>query len=313
MTEYIKRGELYLPKSAPPILEVYVDETYLNKNSGFVQSALVLPGSLYDRELESLSRDLLRKIQANAKEFKGSKLTNRHYPVYRDFLAYYVSAITQLVDICASFHSLIAIDASDQYLHSQHIQNIQSALAQSFGKFGMNVSANLQREFSRQLYWLVWHLPGIVPVEIPECHFRFVFDAKHNYAKEAGQFISSQTSLGAGLIWKVREGLRTAANALIPRLVPQLKNCRIIDVDFVESEKHFGIQAADLFCHCCYSTIKEIHQSSDPIVALKCRLLREFASLNLSDVKKHTRLVVQNGIEEVECTDMNWRSHLSLG
>jgi hypothetical protein len=314
MTEFIKQGELYVPKPNPPSVEVYVDETYLNRNSGFLQSALILPGSLYLRELRSRSAKFLGQIQANTKEFKGANITKRHYSIYRDFLADYVSGVTQLADI-SSFRSIVSVDAFDRYLSSPHVNNIQTALRQSFAKLGLNCSAKLQKEFSRQLYWLIWHLPGIVQVEIPECHFQFIFDNKHQYAREANNVTGAQSSLGVGLIIKVREALQIAANALIPRLVPQLKNCRVIAIDFVDSKHNFAIQAADLICHSFYNTIKELHGYSDPSVTLKAQLLREFASsVNLSGLKKHTQLVVlKSGAVEVECTNAHLTSHVTLG
>lgn len=70
--EWEMKGGILVPKVPPKPICMFIDETYLLGQSGFLQSAVPVPQDIYTQQLVPQSKALLARIGKDAKEFKGS-------------------------------------------------------------------------------------------------------------------------------------------------------------------------------------------------------------------------------------------------
>ena len=70
--EYEINNGILIPKESPPPIYIFVDETYLLDQTGFLQSGIPVPQNIYTDQLVPHCQNLLQKLGKDAKEFKKS-------------------------------------------------------------------------------------------------------------------------------------------------------------------------------------------------------------------------------------------------
>jgi hypothetical protein len=109
--EFEEKNGILIPKSEPSPICVFIDESYLLDQTGFLQSAVPVPQDIYAQQLVPRCQELLRKLGKDAKEFKGSGIKPGNIEVYQAFLQGFVNVTAKLTDV-ASVYSIVAIGAS---------------------------------------------------------------------------------------------------------------------------------------------------------------------------------------------------------
>ena len=161
--EFEEKNGILIPKSEPSPFCVFIDESYLLDQTGYLQAAVPIPQDIYMQELVPRCKELLLKLGKDAKEFKGSGIKAGTLGIYREFLKGFINVAAQLAD-AAPVYSIVAIDSTGVY-GSHSFKQIYDNVAGTFAKLGITDEDHLAVEFSRQILWLHIHYP---PCDISE-------------------------------------------------------------------------------------------------------------------------------------------------
>ena len=71
-----------VPKTVLTPIYVFIDETYLLGQTGFLQSRIAVPQDIYTELLVPLCQKLLRRLGKDAKEFQGKNIKKGNKDVY---------------------------------------------------------------------------------------------------------------------------------------------------------------------------------------------------------------------------------------
>jgi hypothetical protein len=301
----MKNG-LLVPKAATPPIYVFVDETYLLNETGFVQAAVPVPANLYTSQLLPICKELLSKLGKDAKEFKGSGIKAGNKEIYRSFLRLFVDVTTQVGDK-ADLHPIASVDASAPYKGGQ-FQGIFDNVTGGLKNLGIEGEDNLVAAFSQQVLWLFRHWRKISNTRYSNA-LVLLFDNKHRYAQRFNeQRIHVNSKLIAPAFWELGKTMTSFANTLFKQIDATLPIPRISCFDFKWSPAEFGIQAADLFSHLVHSAIKcELgikDDNNDSKYELLLEVMPDFVFTN--ELKNALKVVKDGeGKDGVECVDPN--------
>lgn len=266
----MKNG-LLVPKNEAPAIVVFLDETYLLKESGFLQAAVPIPLNVYAGELIPLCKELLGKLGKDAKEFKGSAIKPGNRDVYLQFLRHYTNASANVGDK-VELYPVVAVDAADQYTGDKFkwvFDNVVGGLK----NLGIDNEENLIAEFSRQVLWLFHHWKKISTVRYAN-PLVLLFDNKHRYAEKFNeQRAVINDKLIAPTFWELGKTMTSFANTLFSMMEPRIPIPCISRLDFQWSPSDFGLQAADVFSHLIYNALKCEMGIKDEGADLKYELL----------------------------------------
>jgi hypothetical protein len=311
--EYEMKNGVLVQKVDPTPICVFVDETYLLDQSGFLQSAIPVPQNLYTAELVPHSQALLLKLGKDAKEFKGTKIKAGNAAIYQEFLQGFINVTARVGDHFQLF-PIVAIDATDVYyggLAAQIYNDVTGCLA----RLEITDEDHLASEFSRQILWLHIHYPHVAPDRFAN-HLVFSFDNKHRYAQRMQAlraFIGNQ--LVAPTFWQLEKAMRSMANTLFEHLQPKIAISKIDRFHFQWSTKEFGLQAADLFCHLMYNAIQHELGIINDNTTLKTTILKNVMSAFGIDANLKAALHIakdHEGKDYVRCIDSNLRSRIQF-
>jgi hypothetical protein len=200
---------IYIPvDDLPPKVLIFIDESYLDNNSGKLQSALAVSSHSYNRTLPDLHRSELRKLGAQAKEFHGSNLSAGNKDIYLNFLRGFIDHSSALADI-SEVRSIISLDAADPY-RTGNFDWAANQITGAFSKLGVAVDTNLAEEFARQVIWLSNHLHYVIPKPYKN-DVVVIFDNTHRFAQLSRQFQAMQVNNLPGIV------LREAWTKLTPQ------------------------------------------------------------------------------------------------
>jgi hypothetical protein len=311
--EWEKKGGILVPKTEPPPICMFIDETYLLGQTGFLQAAVPIPQDIYTNQLVPQCKGLLSRLGKDAKEFKGSGIKPGNADLYLEFLRGFVNVAAQLGDVAPVF-SIVAVDSADVY-NSPPFKAIYDNVVGAFANLGITDEYNLAAEFSRQVLWLHVHYPHIAEKPFAN-HLVLCFDNKHRYAQRM-QALKAVTGprLIAPTFWQLEKAFRSFANTLFQHLTPKIAISRIDRFQFQWSSVEFGLQAADLFCHLTFNTIRHEMGVVNESTSLKARLLREVVpSFALpADLKSELAVVKDaQGKDDVLCKNPKLRSRVQL-
>jgi hypothetical protein len=269
---FTKVEGLWVPCPPPgdPIL-LFVDESYLSAESGFIQSCVAVTRDAYQNAIIPEARRLLGRLGSTAKEFKASKLKAGNVTVYTDFLQLFVNHMAAVSD-ASQMCSIITVDAWGPYQGN----NFRWLLPQVVGamqNLGLKNTDKLAAEFTRQILWLYNHWPKLCGRKYKN-PLIVVFDNKHSYAKECRelQFVSAPGT--PAILQAVNRTLTSFANSLFRILEPRRDVSSIQDFTFAWSEDECGIQAADLLSNVTLNALKHSLGISSPTVQLRGDVLR---------------------------------------
>jgi hypothetical protein len=279
---YFKNG-LYVPAKSKPIpnVLVFIDESYFDSNSGFIQSAFVITKDLYTNYFIPESTKVLSKLGRNAKEFKASNISKGNLKIYKDFLSIIETCIVTMADH-SPLHSFVSID-SNQVYEEINLSDFVNTISSAFASISVILDSHLIYETTRQLYWLFNHYGNICNTKLSN-EFEFIFDQKHRYAKEchAKGFIFDK--FGRGIFVPKKNAIKHVSNAAFQTHFSTRPYPRIHDFKFYWSTKEIGLQASDLISNLVFNTLKVMLGSTNNIAKLKHDLLLDVVpSLRLYD------------------------------
>jgi hypothetical protein len=309
--EFEMKNGVLVPKETPQPICVFIDESYLLNQTGFLQAAVAVPQHIYTQQLVPRCEHLLSELGHDAKEFKGSSLKPGNAGVYREFLAGFINVAAH-VATHAELFSIIAIDATDVYSGARY-DWIFNSVRGVLSHLNITDEDHLVAEFSRQLLWLYIHYKSIMP-ELFANELLLCFDNKHRYAQrmQALRAVYNEKII-APTFWQLGKAFPSFANRLMQHMEARLPP--IARFDFLWSSAEFGLQAADLLCHLTYDAIKHEMGIVDDNTALKTRILREAIPSFALDPKLRTSFAVSKdhqGREDIHCTDPKLRSRIQL-
>lgn len=268
--EFREHNGILVPNAEPDPILVFIDETYLVKQSGLLQCAVVLPARGYQDEIVPSCKRILAKLGKETKEFKGTHITKGNVKIYREFLQY---TITMTTHVARQSHlrSILTIDA-DGRLSGSNYEFVLGCVSKALEINGVVNLPNVTMDFCKQMVWLHTHYERMDPKRHKN-ELVLTFDDSHHNAKD----VRSQKIARLGtVIVPAQFGtmLASCANALLPELPPRPLS-RIRTVDFQPSQLQFGLQMADLLCHLFMCGLREAKGLHNDKIDLKCGLLKE--------------------------------------
>jgi hypothetical protein len=273
MNYQLEKG-IYIPQKEVTPISIFVDETNLLNESGFLQSAVVVPYDFYKKLLIPRCYDLLRKLGKDAKEFKGSNIKPGNVSIYKDFLQYFLNTVAQ-VSGQLEIHSIISIDSTLTY-ESDNYDTIFEIISGVLVDFKIKDEEHLAAECSRQILWLLNHYSRI-------CNHIFanglllIFDNKHRYAQKLRSLrLINPEGLGVSVFWDMGDLLTRLTNKVLSKMKDKHTISEIKKFQFLWSNKEFGLQAADLLCHLMYNTLRYELGIKNDNTKLKRDILIEF-------------------------------------
>jgi hypothetical protein len=311
--EWEMKGGILVPKTAPSPICMFIDETCLLGESGFLQAAVPIPQHTYTQRLVPHSKTLLARLGKDAKEFKGSGIKVGNADIYLEFLQSFINVAAQLGEI-APVYSIVAIDSADVY-SSAPFNAIYNNVAGAFANLGITDEDQLAAEFSRQILWLHVHYPYIAEKAFAN-PLVLCFDNKHRYAQRM-QALKAFTGprLLAPTFWQLEKAFRSFANTLFEHLTPKIAISKIDRFQFQWSSVEFGLQAADLLCHLTFNAVRHGMGIVNDTTSLKTELLMKIVpSFALSESLKAELAVGKDaqGRDDVRCANPKLRSRVQL-
>jgi hypothetical protein len=271
--EFEMKNGILVPKSEPSPICIFIDETYLLDQTGFLQAAVPIPQDIYTQQLVPHCKGLLAKLGKDAKEFKGSGIKPGNAGIYQEFLQGFINVTAQLADT-APVYSIVAIDSTGLYA-GPVFKQILDNVAGSFAQLGITDEDQLAAEFSRQILWLHIHYPSISPKAFAN-HLILCFDNKHRYAQRMQALKAfSGARLIAPTFWQLEKAFRSFANTLFQHLEPKIAISKIDRFQFQWSSVEFGLQAADLFCHLMFNAVRHEMGIVNENTKLKTEILKK--------------------------------------
>lgn len=261
-----------VPKTLPTPIYVFIDETCLLKETGFLQAGISVPQDTYTELVVPHCRQLLQELGEDASEFKGKNIKKGNKDVYREFIQSFVNVAKQVAEQ-ASIYSIVAVDGMAVY-SGEDCDRILKEVLSALARFGICDEDHLAGEFSRQILWLHKHYRKITADKL-ENDLVLCFDNKHRYAQrmQAVRAIASN-KLAVAAFWQLEKAMTICANTLLQHMEPKIPIARIDRFRFEHSSAEFGLQAADLFCHLVYSGIKHELGIRDQNTSLKAQILK---------------------------------------
>jgi hypothetical protein len=251
---YEQKNGLFVPVSETPPITVFVDETYLLDNTGFLQAAVPIPQNIYTNELVHICRDLLAKLGKDAKEFKGSAISKGNAEIYLQFLRYFVNATAGVRDQ-VELNPIVTVDAEARYVGGNSEWVFQQVTG-GLKNLGIENEDHLVTEFSRQIVWLHRHWQKLTPVRFTN-PLVLMFDNKHRYAQKLDEErVVVNDQLIAPMFWELGKTMTSFANTLFTQMEPHIPIARITRFDIGYSPSEFGLQAADLFSNLLHCALK---------------------------------------------------------
>jgi len=71
--EFELKNGILVPKATPQPICVFIDETYLFNQTGFLQSAVCVPQDIYTQQLVPHCKKLLHQLGKDARSSKGPR------------------------------------------------------------------------------------------------------------------------------------------------------------------------------------------------------------------------------------------------
>lgn len=311
--EFEEKNGILVPKKEPSPICIFVDESYLLDQTGYLQAAVPIPQDVYTEQLLPHCKELLAKLGKDAKEFKGSGIKPGTLAIYQDFLQSFINVAAQLADV-APVYSIVAIDSMSVY-GSEPFKQIYNNVLGAFDNLGITDEDQLAAEFSRQILWLHIHYPFISPNAFAN-HQILCFDNKHRYAQRM-QALKAFTGsrLNAPTFWQLEKVFRSLANTLFQHLEPKLTISKIDRFHFQWSTVEFGLQAADLLCHLVFNAIRHEMGLVNDKTKMKAELLKKvMPDFALDNALKSSLGIGKDGEgkDDVLCKDANLRSRFQF-
>jgi hypothetical protein len=267
-----RQGSLLIPETSPTQLCLFIDETYFYRNTGFIQTAIVLPENVYRDSVKPACRRLLRQFDVSATEFHANRISSKTAVVriYSQLLQYIVNAISLTSD-ASTIRSIISVDSYDQYIN-QNYTTIRDSVRIALASLQVSDLGRLEEEISRQIVWLIQHINHAIPTRYRN-HLKIIFDNKHNLARECRNLRTVQVNGRPPTLLETERIIKVTLNAFFS-VHANLFNLPHIDhVSFCESEREFGLQAADLFSNLMYGAIRYAKGITIPATSIRNTLL----------------------------------------
>lgn len=311
--EFEEKNGILVPKKDPSPICVFIDETYLLDQTGYLQAAVPIPQDVYTQQLVPHCKGLLAKLGKDAKEFKGSGIKPGTLAIYQDFLSVFINVAAQLADV-APVYSVVAIDSTGVY-GSDPFKQIYMNVTGVFAEHGITDEEQLAAEFSRQILWLHIHFPTISPKFFSN-RLILCFDNKHRYAQRM-QALKAFTGsrLIAPTFWPLEKAFGSFANTLFQHLTPKIAISKIDRFQFQWSSVEFGLQAADLLCHLVFNAIRHEMGIVNDNTKMKTALLKKVMPTFALDAGLKASLGIGKdgeGKDDILCKDAKLRSRLQF-
>ncbi len=310
-----KNGILIRRQTLQPI-EIFVDETFFHDRSGFLQAAFAAPKDIYDQVIVPRSRELLKQLGPQAKEFKGSAIKRGNVRPYREFLYLFIDISARIADQ-APLYAVVSLDATTAYA-GQQFDCVRFNVVGALNNMHVTDADFLAEEFSRQMLWLHRHFPLIAPRGFRN-DVVLTFDAKYLHAEEsrAARFFSGDKLIVATTS-TLESVFSSCARTLFSDHRSDIRLPNIGRVDrfrFVRSPDEFGLQAADVLSHLLYSAIRKSMGINDPGVDFKVQVLNEvMPDFEIDDALRASLTVVTgpDGRQDLRLTNPQFRSRFQL-
>ena len=294
-------------------IKLYVDETYFEYQTGFIQVALPVPGPPYET---SLAEDLRQFLPGRGEsrqlnyEFKASKLNGRNETRYTRFLEFLLRDLRNVHDE-SSITPVVTFESMQNYAKNDPDYSWvrEQTLALSIA-LQMNVDTHLTEEFSKQVLWLwrtskaIFHRPIGNPIAL-------VFDNKHNYATLVNKMKSVALANGLIVFDELRRQFARMATCILNEMQPKKSLPPLQDFAFEFSEKTVFLQASDVLCNLIHNALKFHKGIANENTARKCNVLSKVIPNLQFDEKLLSAFEVAG--ENVVCrkSDLYWCQYLS--
>ncbi|MBC8373496.1 MAG: hypothetical protein ISS69_09185 [Phycisphaerae bacterium] len=274
MTGFVQKNGIFVPaKKLDPVL-VFIDETYLPGRTAIVQAAVAFTRQAYRDLIVPECGKLLKQLGPDAKEFKGSNLSKGNRAIYQQFLER-VTGVVGAIAEKAPLRAVVSVDSVEPY-SGDNFNFVDGGVRKALNAFGISNIPKCVAEFSRQMLWLRYHLPKIIPEGLAN-ELTITFDNQHKYAKEL------RNPIATGLVDQPRS-LRPLSDLLTPfanillqgALEPSTGPVKVEKFDFLWSEESFGVQAADLLANLTYHGLRYEHGFQNKKTKLKRDILYDF-------------------------------------
>lgn len=241
-------SEIWVPPKKLQTITLYADETYFHRNTGAIQVALPMVESGIDALTEALAPVL--EAQQGA-ELKAGKISSKNVERYRTFLRYVINIAAEM-GTQAPLYPVITLESTDQY-QGHEFNRVKQQMEGAIAK--LRLSSRAVTEFSKQALWLWRYLKDICPQGAAN-PFEMIFDAKYRDAEECGELKPLMSFLGVPVLQEHWKQLTSFLNTALPLMKPKRWAPKVERFQFIKSEDHIALQAADLLSNVFYNEMQ---------------------------------------------------------
>lgn len=270
-----KQGEIFVPvEDEPTKILVFVDESYLQGETGKLQGAIAVSSRDYGQALHVGHRNELQLLGSGAKEFHGSRLSAGNKATYLRFIRSFIDHASALSDI-SDIRSIVSVDAAAPY-NEGNFQWAVNQISGAFNNLAVLADVHLVEEFARQVLWLSNHLQYIVPTQYNN-DLVIIFDNRHRFAQLCRHYQAIQVrNLPVYVLRETYKNLTSFANTLLANIKPEVRWPRIKELRTSWSQKECGLQASDVLVNAVHGALRYEMGIQGPVETLRHDFVQEF-------------------------------------
>jgi hypothetical protein len=272
---------------------IFLDETYLENKSGFVQSAIVL----FESDLlaiETKCKEILLCYNKTIKEFKAKNITSKNVYYFREFSKLFINVLPRSENI----NSIVTIDSTELYKDkNKNFIFIFEIILHLFNEYKVKANIDLAKNLCSQFLWFSNHYPYITKHNIKN-KLKIIFDNRNNNAAIYNSTFTL-TLEGKTVNWSYEKLFKFIFNNLFELRKDNFIISEIENLYFEYSENNFGVQIADFFSHLVYNAIFHEMGLKTKNSLTKYNLLKEYIP-NFpvyNELKKNLSVANNNGIK----------------
>jgi len=276
----------------------YLDETYFYRQSGLIQTAIVVPEHQHATILENIAQGILRRD--GRREFKASEIKESNVSSYKDFLQAVVNFV-HAVGEQSHLRSIIAVDGKIPARKSI-FNTLSNQTKTAVSNAGVVVDSELGRlldDICSQHLWFVDHFNYLCPSPIANS-FKIILDDKHKNAATCLQTKFVRSRLGLAWPMEVARIITATFNSLCKTYWKQGRPPVVSEIRYDFSESHCGLQAADIFSNLLYCFLRDeagIRDRKGRIKLKRNLLSAVIPNLSIVDEVQNELLVRGNQLE----------------